>query len=123
MSKAEKNYSQIKKERLACVVGVNKFQTYLLGHLFELITDHKPVTTLFHQHKVTSCQALVCIHRWSLQLATYEYAIIFRGTKLHGNANALSRLPLPNAPAEIPMEAELVLLLQHLDESRTSHHQ
>ena len=48
LSKAEKNYSQIKKEHLACVVGVNKFHSYLLGHSCELITDHKPVTTLFH---------------------------------------------------------------------------
>ena len=96
---------------------MNKFHFYLLGHSFELIIDHKPVTTLFHQHKLTSCQASVRIRRWSLQLATYEYTIVFRGTKLHGNANALSRLPLPNAPAEISMEPELVLLLQHLDES------
>ena len=40
--------------------------------------------------------------------------IRFCGTKLHGNANALSRLPLPNAPS---IEPELVLMLQHLDES------
>ena len=27
------------------------------------------------------------------------------------------RLPLPNIPTEVPMEPELVLLLQHLSES------
>ena len=117
LSKAEKNYSQIEKEGLACVFGVNKFHFYLLGHSFELITDYKPLITLFHQHKPTSCQASAHIRRWSLQLAAYEYTITFRGTKLHGNADTLSRLPLPNAPAEVPMEPELVLLLQHLDES------
>ena len=95
LSKAEKNYSQIEKEGLACVFGVNKFHSYLLGHSFELITDHKPLITLFHQHKPTSCQASACIHRWSLQLAAYEYTITFCSTKLHGNADALSRLPLP----------------------------
>ena len=36
---------------------------------------------------------------------------------LHSNADTLSRLPLPDAPAEVPMEPELVLLLQHLHES------
>ena len=72
---------------------------------------------MFHQHKPTSCQASAHIRCWSLQLATYEYTITFRGTKLHGNADALSRLPLPNAPAEVPVEPELVLRLQHLDES------
>ena len=96
---------------------MNKFHSYLLGHSFNLITDHKPLTTLFHQHKPTSCQASTHVRRWSLQLATYEYTIIFHGTTLHGNEDALSRLPLPNAAAEVPMEPELVLLLQHLDES------
>ena len=95
---------------------MNKFHSYLLGHSFELITDHKPLITLFHQHKPTSCQASARIHHWSLQLAAYEYSITFRGTKLHGNTDASSRLPLPNGPAEVPMEPELVLLLQHLDE-------
>jgi len=117
LTKAEKNYSQIEKEGLACIFGVNKFCSYLLGHSFELVTDHKPLLTLFHQHKPTSCQASARIRRWSLQLAAYEYTITFRGTKLHGNADALSRLPLPTAPTEVPLEPELVLLLQHLDES------
>ena len=117
LTKTEKNYSQIEKEGLACIFGVNKFRSYLLGHSFELITDHKPLITLFHQHKPTSSQALARIRRLSLQLASYEYTITFRGTKLHSNADALSRLPLPNTPTEVPMEPELVLLLQHWGES------
>ena len=52
LSKAEKNYSQIEKEGLACVFGINKFHSYLLGHSFDLVTDHKPLLTLFHQYKV-----------------------------------------------------------------------
>ena len=117
LSKAEKNYSQIEKEGLACIFGVNKFCSYLLGHSFKLITDHKLLLTLFHEHKPTSCQASARIRRWSLQLAAYEYTITFRGTKLHSNADALSRLALSTAPGEVPMEPELVLLLQQLSES------
>ena len=49
--KAEKNYSQMKKGCLDYVFGMNKFHSYLLGHSFKLITDQKPLTTLFHQHK------------------------------------------------------------------------
>ena len=72
---------------------------------------------LFHQYKPTSYHVSTHIHQWSLQLAIYEYTIRFCGTKLHGNTDILSRSPLPNAPSEVPMEPELVLVLQHLDES------
>ena len=117
LSRAEKNYSQIEKEGLACVFGINKFHSYLLGHSFNLVTDHKPLLTLFHQHKATTSQASARIKRWSLFLSAYEYKIVFRGTKQHGNADALSRLPLPTTPTEVPMAPELVLLLNHLADS------
>ena len=114
LNSAEKNYSQIEKEGLACVFGVNKFRSYLLGHSFELVTDHKPLLSLFHQHKTTSVQASARIRCWSLTLSAYEYTIVFHGTKQHSNADALSRLPLSMAPMDVPMAPELVLLLDHL---------
>ena len=120
LSRAEKNYSQIEKEGLACVFGINKFHSYLLGHSFDLVTDHKLLLTLFHQYKVTSSQASARIKRWSLLLSAYEYKIVFRGTKQHGNADALSRLPLSTTPVEVPMAPELVLLLEHLADSSTT---
>ena len=42
----------------------------------------------------------------------------FRSTAQHtSNANALSRLPLPEAPSEVPTPAELILLIKHLEET------
>ena len=35
------------------------------------------------------------LQRWALLLAGYQYDIYYRDTKSHGNADALSRLPLP----------------------------
>ena len=37
-----------------------------------------------------------------MQIAAYEYIIVFHGTKLHGNADALSRLALPNLQLKYP---------------------
>ena len=107
LNSAEKNYSQIEKEGLACVFSVNKFRSYLLGHSFELVTDHKPLLSLFHQHKATSAQASARTRRWSLTPSAYEYTIVFHGTKQHSNADALSRLPLSTAPMDMPMAPEL----------------
>ena len=37
--------------------------------------------------------------------------------KQHGNADALSRLPLPMQPSRVPVAEELVLLVKHLNDS------
>ena len=42
---------------------------------------------------------------------------MFRNTKEHANADALSRLPLPDQPPKTQQEPELVLLAAHLSES------
>ena len=39
-------YSQREQEVLALIFGVKRFHTYLYGHTFELIMDHKPLITI-----------------------------------------------------------------------------
>ena len=51
LSEAEKKYSQVEKEALACVVEVNCFWSYLWGHHFTLQTDHKSLLSLLNEHK------------------------------------------------------------------------
>ena len=64
LSKPEQNYSQLEKEGLACIFGVKKFHAYLFGHPFELVTDHKPLLSLFSECKATSPQASARIKYW-----------------------------------------------------------
>ena len=116
-SKSERNYSQLEKEGLACIFGVKKFHAYLFGYPFELVTDHKPLLALLSECKATSPQASARVKRYSLFLSSYEYTLKFRGTQLHGNADALSRLPLSVEPSTSEPPPELVLLLDHLDSS------
>ena len=57
LNKAERNYLQLEKEGLSCVFRIKHFHSYLFGHPFELITDHKPLLGLWGEKKPTSPQA------------------------------------------------------------------
>lgn len=72
LTDAEKRYSQVEKEGLACVFGVTHFYSYLFGHKFTL------VTSLFDPSRNVSPQASGRIQRWSLKLAMYHYTLKFR---------------------------------------------
>ena len=93
LSAAEKNYSQIEKEGLACVFGVKRFHLYLYGRSFTLATDHKPLLTLFGAKKPVPSQASGRIQRWALTLSMHDYTLIHKKSAQHGNADTLSRLP------------------------------
>ena len=104
------------RKRRACMrVWSNKIprihKSY--GH-FTLITDHKPLQSLLDGKHPVSSQASGRIQRWALKLSMYEYDLERHSTHQHGNADALSMLLLPNAPLEIPVPAEQVLLMEHL---------
>ena len=93
LSSSEKNYSQIEKEALGIVFGVTKFHKYLYGRKFTLITDHKPLTTIFSPRKAVPPLAALRMQRWALILMTYNYDIVYRRSSEHGNADVLSRFP------------------------------
>ena len=120
LSPAERRYSQIEKESLACIFGVKKFHSYLYGHKFHLITDHKPLLILLHEHHAIPTTTSNRIQRWALTLSMYEYSISFKSSSAHSNADALSRLPLSVVPSEPPVPVETVLLLEQIAESPIS---
>jgi hypothetical protein len=97
LSSAERNYSQIEKEGLAIVFGVRRFTQFLYGRRFILVTDHNPLLAIFGQNKQLPSLAATRLHRWSLFLSGYIYDIVYRKSSSHGNADALSRLPLHNS--------------------------
>ena len=118
LTSSEKNYSQIEKESLACIFGVKRFHAYLFGHSFQLITDHKPLITLFNENKPIPMHVSPRILRWALTLAAYEYTISFKSTSHHCNADGLSRVPLQTAQnSNSPLPPEFVLLIDYISES------
>ena len=94
LTTSERNYAQIDKEALSLVFGIRKFHQYIYGRRFTLITDHKPLTTILGPKQGIPALAAARMQRWALLLAAYTYDICFRPTQSHGNADALSRLPV-----------------------------
>lgn len=95
LSQAESRYAQIEREALAIVFGVKRFHQYLFGRKFTLLTDHRPLTSIFGPHTGIPSLAASRMQRWALLLSAHQYDIKYRKADLHGNADGLSRLPLP----------------------------
>ena len=71
-----------------CYWGVRKFNTYLYGHKFTLVTDHKPLLNIFSPKKSLAVMTVARLERYAVLLSGYQSDIEFRGTKAHGNADA-----------------------------------
>jgi hypothetical protein len=115
LSAAGNNYSQLDKEALAIVFGVKKFHQYVYGRHFTILTDHNPLERVHHPDKMTPPMAAAQIHRWALILSAYDYAIQYKEGIQNANADALSRLPLPDTPGSTPVPEETILLMELLE--------
>ena len=100
LTKSERNYSQTEKEALAIIFGVRKFHKYLYGRLFHLYTDHKPLVTILGPKTAVPTLAAARMQRWAVILQAYNYQVEYRPSKEHGNADALSCLPLQHPALE-----------------------
>ena len=75
----------------------------------------------FNESKEVPVQASARIKWWALALSVYKYTIACRTTKQHANADAMSRLPLPEMPENTYVPAEFVLLVEKIDDAPCSH--
>ena len=76
LNKAEQHYSNIEREALSVIFGIEKFRNYLLGTKFVIKNDQKPLFKIFAHDKSipTSCSAR--IQRWALKLSQFNYSLI-----------------------------------------------
>ena len=117
LAAAEKKYAQIEKEGLAIVFGVKRFHQYLAGRKFTINSDHKPLQTLFSETRPVPVLASARIQRWAQLLGAYDYVIAYKPGDQLANADSLSRLPLPEAPMDVPVPGETILLMSNLQDT------
>jgi hypothetical protein len=98
---------------LSIVFGVKRFIQYLYGRRFILVTDHNPLLTIFGPNRELPSLAASRLHRWAMFLSSFLYDIEYRNTHRHGNADALSRLPLEdNQPVDIVVDNEVKAIME-----------
>ena len=97
LSEAERNYSNIEREALAIVWSVARLKHFLMGHRFDIKTDHQPLQYLFDAKKPIPDGTSARLSKWAIELMPYDYTIRYtRGCDMK-HADALSRLRFKNS--------------------------
>lgn len=90
LSSAEIKWDTREKEALAIVWGCEHFRPYLIGQFFIIETDHGSLRWLMNVQKGR-------LARWGLRLSEFDFQIKHKPGKFNGNADGISRMPLPNS--------------------------
>ena len=108
LTKAEQNYSQIEKELLAQVFGMEHNHQYVYGRRVTLWTDHKPLEIIVR--KPLAAAAPKRLQRLMMRLMQYDVEIKYkRGPEMY-LADTLSRayLPQEHHPGKADQEVERI---------------
>lgn len=90
LSDVESRYSQIEREALAVCWGIEHFHLYLFGLKFTVVTDHKPLVSIFSS---VTAKPSARIERWCLRLQQYTFNVVYRAGA-NNPADYMSRHPL-----------------------------
>ena len=85
---SQRKYCTTKRKMLAVVSMCIQFRSYLRGAKFTLHTDHKSLVWL---HRFKDTEGMMA--RWLHTLHQFQFTIVHRAGRDHGNADGLSRAP------------------------------
>ncbi len=106
LTEAEQRYSNIEREALGVVWGLERFHYFIYGKACTIHTDHKPLEAIFKK-KLSSCPAR--LQRFVLRALKYDVTVTYvKGAKVP-IADALSRI----SPQQLPSKSQLPQLNIH----------
>jgi hypothetical protein len=86
LNPAQRNYEIYDKELLAIIEALREWHHYLLGHHFEIWTDHQNLTYFREAQKINRRQAC-----WYTELQDFDFELIHKKGSQMGKADLLSR--------------------------------
>ena len=102
LTPVERTYSTREQEALAIVFAIEKFECYLAGRRFTVVTDHRSLSWLMTQPMVKGRLA-----NWAYKLRNHDFTIVYRRGSENHLADFLSRavnmvrvLPVQVTPSE-----------------------
>ena len=88
----EFNYSNIEKEALAIVWTITRAWQFLIGKIFLLRSDHRPLEFIFNPRKELPKVTTSRILRWAIRLMTFDFDMEYVKGNSISHVGALSRL-------------------------------
>ncbi len=100
LTEAEQRYSNIEREALGVVWGLERFHYFIYGKTCTVHTDHKPLEAIFKK-KLSSCPAR--LQRFVLRALKYDVTVTYVKGAQVPIADALSRI----SPQQLPSKSQL----------------
>ena len=116
LSETERRYSNIEREMLSIVYGLEKFHYYAYGRHVTIETDHKPLESIFKKHLSSAPPRIA---RMMLRIQKYDVDIKYVLGKEIPLADALSRLNPCNGDTIKGLDVSINELHMHLNASPT----
>jgi hypothetical protein len=107
LSAAQANYSNLERECLAIVHGIQHFHHYLFGRHFQILTDHKPLEMILRKPVHAAPPRL---QRMLVKIQGYNFDINYTPGKQVILADTLSRLPNQSKNEDIELDCSVDLV-------------
>ena len=109
LTPAESRYAQIEREALAVHFGCMKFEMYVIGSTFTVVTDHQPLVSLFNSPRRPGPFR---VERIRLKLQGFIFKTVYKSGKWNPS-DYLSRHPEPTNSTNIGDNKDTIQLECH----------